>query len=309
MLDRTNNTFNFLPWKELTATTSVGVVLSVVSLVLILVSKAYKDFMHRLLCYMATCAFVFMVTSFLRLSSSEYVVMVCYVLVFHCVFTYFLLLLWITLYLFVLAVLRVQLKNAKHEAIGLVTVLVMPLIFSWVIPWQIKPADLYNIRSMLICLCLFYSPVLLSILVTTVTSGMIFVILYRGSVSGGACNLLHKKALKEAVPFLVFILVHQAVILLVFVCLVFHIVKVKEGKEPSPVSVILFNLYPLALVLLPVLLLCQPRIQHNLRCKRRHSASTQQPTVHQCTVQQTSHTHFSVAPETCTEQDPLIIRQ
>ena len=62
---------------------------------------------------------------------------------------------------------------------------------------------------------------------------MIYVTLYRDSVSGGACNLLCKKA----VPFLLFILVHQAVSSLINIicvlCYPVSIVRAKEENEPS----------------------------------------------------------------------------
>ena len=40
------------------------------------------------------------------------------------------------LYLFLLAVSRIQIKKIKHEAIGLVIVLVAPFTFLWIFPWK-----------------------------------------------------------------------------------------------------------------------------------------------------------------------------
>ena len=48
---------------------------------------------------------------------------------------YCLLLFWISIYLFVLAVFGAQLNKTKHEVIGLTIVLVTPLFFVWVAPW------------------------------------------------------------------------------------------------------------------------------------------------------------------------------
>ena len=59
---------------------------------------------------------------------------------------YFFLLCWLGLYLFSLAVFRVQLMKTKHEAIGLVTVLVTPgpLTFSIVLIWKINVYTVWN---------------------------------------------------------------------------------------------------------------------------------------------------------------------
>ena len=43
---------------------------------------------------------------------------------------------WLGFYLFLLAVFRIQIKKIKHEAIGLVIVLVTPVTFLWIFPWK-----------------------------------------------------------------------------------------------------------------------------------------------------------------------------
>ena len=53
---------------------------------------------------------------------------------FICVYSF--LLCWLGLYLFSLAVFRIQIKKIKHEAIGLVIVLVTPVTFLWIFPWK-----------------------------------------------------------------------------------------------------------------------------------------------------------------------------
>ena len=119
----------------------IGAVSALTAIVLILVAKAYKEFIYRLLLYMSmdgliSCLMTLAFRPAIDFNlQHEYKVAESVLLLFftnYLVYLYFFLLLWLMLYLFLLAVFRVQLKKTKHETIGLVTVLVTPLTFIWV---------------------------------------------------------------------------------------------------------------------------------------------------------------------------------
>ena len=116
---------------------AVCLLFSLASLLLLIFSKAYKDFLHRLLCYLSSFGVLWMCflsvslllfnnynVKFLFVASRA---VYCYASLVYC-----LLLFWISIYLFVLAVFGAQLNKTKHEVIGLTIVLVTPLFFVWV---------------------------------------------------------------------------------------------------------------------------------------------------------------------------------
>ena len=196
---------------------------SLLSLILLLLSKAYKDFLHRLLCYMSVSASVILISVFMPLVDSKAVRLAGSFVCIYTAVVYCLLLFWIGMYLFLLALFRVQLKKTKHEVIGMVTVLVTPLAFAWVIPWTIArdPAAgfefKYSSTSFLIFICITYMPVLAAVVTAMLTIGVVFVHLIRGALNGAnGYSLLHRKALKEAAPFLLYIFIHQAVVMVLF---------------------------------------------------------------------------------------------
>ena len=111
------------------------------AIVLILVAKAHKAFIYRLLLYMAVDGLLECPVALAYIFVSDYTVQyeiltATILLESFFIYVYSILLCWLGLYLFSLAVFRVQLNKTKHEAIGLVTVLVTPLIFSLFLLWK-----------------------------------------------------------------------------------------------------------------------------------------------------------------------------
>ena len=131
------------------SSTFIGAVSSLVASVLILVAKGYKEFIYRLISYMAISALGLCLAELANNFENDYntrsdVSMSTNLLVLYLIYVYVycFLLCWLGLYLFLLAVFRHQLKKTKHEAIGLVTVLVTPLTFLWVFPWKTKSGNM-----------------------------------------------------------------------------------------------------------------------------------------------------------------------
>ena len=285
----------------------MGSLSSLSAILLVLASKSHRRFIHRIFLYLATSAFMLLSASILNLLSFKCAALLKYLLVGYSSYVYFLLLFWIIFYLFLLAAFRVQLNRLKHEVIGVVAVLVLPLSVEWVIPWKF---DSDNFSA--IYLYIFYIPVSVVVLVSSIMLAAVLFCLIRGALKRDAYSSLHKKAIIEAMPLLVFIGIHQVVILVI---LSYHVVASLTKLHISTVWKFVFDLYPASFIAFPVLLLMQPDVRRNLflQCKKRTvSTSTQQSATIQnasCT-QQTSNTHYTVPAETSyTEQEPLIIRQ
>ena len=118
------------------------------------------------------------------------------------VYCYALFLWWIVFYLFLLAVFRVQFKKTKHEVIGLVTVLVTPLNFAWVVPWKMKDDDAESVLEHQVQLCVIYAPVLVCVLITIVAIGTSSLNLLRGALNrDDTYSLLFDQARRHLIPF------------------------------------------------------------------------------------------------------------
>ena len=125
-----------------TVSCSVGVLSSLAAIILLLVSKGYKEFIHRLFLYLSTAALVVCAGQLLYVVEKEYSIYIVFIRVTAFVISYmsliyFSLLSWIGFYMFWLTVFKVQLKKIKHEVIGLGIVLVIPLTFSWLMLYQV----------------------------------------------------------------------------------------------------------------------------------------------------------------------------
>ena len=137
------------------ASTCIGAVSSLTAIALIQQGKGYKVFIFRLLLYMSVDAFfASLATIVYRLvldyyrnnSQHEMAKSMTYLLMIYLVYLYTFLLCWLVMYLFLLAVFRVQLKKMKHEAIGLVIAVVIPVGFLWVSQWETKCEHNDNIK-------------------------------------------------------------------------------------------------------------------------------------------------------------------
>ena len=109
---------------------------------------------------------------------------------------------------------------------------------------------------------------LLSVLMVTLSVGAVIFQLCR---SGLRCNSsVHVRALKEATPLLTFVVIHQIAVGFLLTYAAILLSKYLEETELPPISlVLLFQSVPVLFVSIPLVLLCQPRIQHGIRCKKK----------------------------------------
>ena len=301
-------------------TTSIGAISSLAAVVIILGAKGYKEFVYRLLLYMAVDNLIgfpiFVADKFEGNHHGLTVPTALFFSYFICVYLF--LLCWLGLYLFLLAVSRIQIKKIKHEAIGLVIVLVAPFTFLWIFPWKkIVLCDTISIHSLKFYW--LYNILLLSaILLSCLFTGAVLIILCKQAVTRVENNTLqqqYRKAVRETIPFVVFVITHQVFSIEFVSVLSYQKYMTTENKELPFLVWEAIDIWPVVTISLPVLLLSQSRIRHSIKCKKppkNRSATT--CTVHQSSVaSQPSDTYFSVKHEnsavshhTSHEQEPLL---
>ena len=300
------------------ATTSIGAISSLAAVVIILVAKGYKEFVYRLLLYMAVDNLIgfpiYLAYKFeLKFNVHHGLTIPTSFLFDYFICVYLFLLCWLGLYLFLLAVLKVQIKKIKHEAIGLVIVLVTPLTFLWIFPWKkialcdntqsLKEIEVYWLTNIS-----FLSATLLSCLFT----GAVLIILCKKAVTRVENNTLqqqYRKAVRETIPFVVFVITHQLFCIELVSVLSYQEYMTTENKEIPFLLLEVTDIWPLCAISLPLLLLSQSRIRLAIKCKKSSkNISATTCTIHQSSrASQPSDTYFSVQHENsvscCTHGD------
>ena len=306
---------------------SVGLLSSLAAIVLVLITRAYKEFIQRLFLYLAITATV---VCTLLLSSPVVLItldahndttqlqakldeiqIAFSVLLGYFVMVYGLLLCWIGVYVASLTIGIMKFKSIRHEIIGLAIVTFTPMTAVCIFP--VVQDNSCDLDSGLFVFAILVIILLLSVLMVTLSVGAVIFQLCR---AGLKCNSsVHVRALKEATPLLTFVVIHQiAVGFLLTYAIVLLSKYLDETKLPPFPLVVFYVSVPSLFVSIPLFLLCQPRIRHGIRCKKKKKRQQQQsvgvwnPSTKVQDV--TSQTHYIVPPETSfTEQDPLIIKQ
>ena len=314
----------------------MGTVSSVAAIVLILCSRAYKDFFHRLYLYIATSALVLSVcwcveqvipiseTDQLGESVESVFDFMGLIMIFVSSSLIALVTCWLSFHVFLMVMCGVtSLKKWPFEIAGIILVLVLSLLFTAYSVWFLHFIYFsYSIcKSTLVAFLMFYffSPLYLNtcvsifgvIFISIATVALIIRSFYSTQLNGGV-RKFYRQALKAALPFLllqIFWFLFSFVLLAVF----YNAIPATYQKILNGL-IIFTSLYPCSFVLLPLLLLCQPQVTRNLKCRRGRGREEEDdfetaPFSHWST-EVTSRTHFIVSSESIfTEQSPLIIRQ
>ena len=254
------------------ATCLIGTGSCLIAIVLILVAKGHKVFIYRLLLYMAVDGFlgcpVVLAYAYERDFGVQYELLTA-LLMTYLILVYSFLLCWLGLYLFSLAVFRVQLKKTKHEAIGLVTVLVTPLTFSWVFPWKMNISFCFS-SNVLKWNLIYGIPVFTLVLLSCLFIGALLIMFCKKTLDRQENTLQqqHRKAVRETIPLLVFMIAHITTLFVFMVLLAceYYLTEVKTVN--SFVLQQIINLWPSSAVSLPILLLFQPHIRHKIKFRR-----------------------------------------
>ena len=295
----------------------LGLVSSVVAIVFVVVTRAYKVPVNRLILYLSVDTLLYtIVTPFVfYLDGSGVPSKVCLFWSVYFRLLYSIFVCWISIYVFVLVVLKVKLKRARYEVIGILFVLLIPLTFVWTVPVYAEGPGrcVLNHNYLTFILCGLGLPYLLSITLAAVT-----IIFYTMSLCSDLCKsrAFHVPMIK-LVPFILFVLIQNSfsVISLAIVVLMMNFVL-------SSVLVCVYAvMFALDFVSIPFLLLCQPKIRRKLaagicnccRCRRlKGSRERQRSVIQNYSNRSASHTQFSApSPPSVThfsEEEVLIVR-
>ena len=299
---------------------------TVAAIALILCSRAYKDFFYRLYLDIAFSALVFSVTLvgyYMQppiASQPEPVVAILFlalntfsasmVALVSC---------WLSLHVVLMVIWGVAiLKKRPFECGMLLTVLTISLcraiadmlyvLFTVIsTPNRNVYEAFYESLTLVIIGASVFGVVLVSI-----AAGVLIGRSFCSTQLNGRVRMFYRQALRETIPFLLLQLC-GSLFTAISINIPFPIYHVHG--ETDVVSTTLL-LYPCSFVLLPLLLLCQSQITHNLKCRRERGRGRGRededrletaPTSYWSTAE-TSRTQFIVPPES-TETDPLIITQ
>ena len=303
----------------------VGLLSSMAAIVLVLVTRSYLVTIYRIILYMSIAALLFVIGN--SLLFIPYVLqermpsiynMISRSLAGYLGLVYALVLCWIGVHVFLLAVCGVHLQKTKHELFGIAGVLLLPLIVTWAIPFYASGPCTLNPSFLTVVLCGFY---LVSTFLAVLTVTSVILSLCKGLLKVKKVN---RRALKELAPYLLFIIIQNinSILLLTDYALMMK----KERMEKLFVfSSIVTLVFAVSIISIPLLLLSQPHIRSRLKNKMCHckcggkdEGILPTTTQRQTTVQQSatkpisgsSQTQYCVSPETSfTEEDPLIIKQ
>ena len=81
----------------------------------------------------------------------------------------------------------------------------------------------------------------------------------------------HRKAVRETIPLVVFVVAHQIVNVVVLGIFAYQLYMANGNKKASIIIWKLSDFWPVVFSFLPILLVQQPRIRRSMICRRPHS--------------------------------------
>ena len=246
-LDEQNSTnaschqFTSEQWNALiiarTVTASLSCLACFIAFIMMIVFKAYKQFVHRLILYLTLAAFCLSILYALQILPTKEVgdtILLrvgwgglCTAIAFLDQYTGWVMLLilcWISLYIFLLAVFRCSTAKRKYELFGLLFIVVLPLTYIW-IPFlsgryglagawcwiklttdsKVAGCNGSYTEGLEYQIGLWYGP---SIVMTSLSfiGIMALVVAFCKGMVHSETSSLHQKALKEAAPLLIYLI-------------------------------------------------------------------------------------------------------
>ena len=238
--------------QTLTIAAAVGLTSSVISIIIVLATRSYNRFVRRLYLYLALASALISIGQFTYWGNTEWytiywVTHFAYGLIIYC-----LLIAWVSVYVFVLIVCRVQLKR---ERVVLPVILLAPLTICWI------PALVLGLSwSRAICIAgLALLPISVVIVVMCLVSiaalAAVLVVLFRAIFRMGTMfPAHHKKVLKEVLPVFALVLLVQVAGVLLLVIYAFY-ATVGVGIYSQHGYLALVYALPAVFVVVPVLLI------------------------------------------------------
>ena len=311
----------------------LAVVLCCITIVIILLQKAYKVFVHRLALYLTitslVLSFIFLIRTAATKQKCGYLVVNNYSLCAAMVFflEYFALILiaflfWVTFHIFMMAVFKRNLyKSRKNEVACVVIAIVVPfpisivpfipfngngVMYGLTVPWCWIRATDENCNTLSEGfseqLALFYAPLALLILFNFVIMVAAIFTLCRGTKENTDLRLQsqHKKALKETWPLLLYPIFFNIIFALTISPRVYYNIT-QNGT--LALWVIHAAALPCLFLFIPLAFILHPNTLKKLNCRQLKVAANQWR--HHSLR---SHTHFVVSKENSDCDDPLIVK-
>ena len=303
----------------------VGLLSSTVAIVLVLVTTSYLVTIYRIILYLSIAALFFVIGSgvvfipyVLQEPMPSIYNMILLSVTGYSSLVYALLLCWIGVHVFLLAVCGMHLHKTKHELFAIAGVLLLPLIVTWAIPVYASGPCALNPNFLTVVLCGFLVPYLISTILAALTVISVILSLCKGLLK---IKKVNRRALKELAPYLLFIIIQN--IHCIFLLTDYALMKKERTMEIFVFSFIELLVIAVNFVSIPLLLLSQPHILSQLKSKMCHckcgeneelilptTTQQRQTTIQQSATSGSSQTQYCVPPETSfTEEEPLIIKQ
>ena len=310
----------------------LAVVVCSITIIIIGIQKAYKEFVHRLALYLTITSLVISIIFLIRVVATEQRCghlavkdnnhSLCAAMGFlleYSALTLIVFLFWVTFHIFMMAVFKRNFyKSWKNEVACVVTAIVVPFLISIIpfipfnqngimygltVPWcWIKATDencnSYNV-GFSEQIALFYGPLTLLILFNFVVMVAVIIIHCRGTIAGDNEPQLqeqHKKALKETWPLLFHPIFFNIIFFLTIGPRLYY--NVTQNFILGLWVIHTISL-PCLFLFIPLAFIFHPNTLKKLNCHkladqwRHHSLR--------------SHTHFVVSKENSDCDDPLII--
>ena len=262
-----------------------------VAIFLIFISKAYKRFVHRLTLYLTIAALVYSVVFILQImpveSSCGFVVvrneqlcMAAGFLVLYGGWAMLLLICWITLHLFILAVFKQNYKSCKYEVGGLIICHVCPLLWCAVPFINFEHGVMYGLagawcwirvtgnncqpygEGVVEQFTLWYGPLIFIVLLIFLVIAIMIIALYRGTRESGAVlsttyqlQSQYREALKETMPLLFYPIIYNILCCLAFANRVYY---AATDKTSFPLWIIHAVVDPCLPLVIPIAFLFHP---------------------------------------------------
>ncbi len=308
---------------------SVAAVVCLVSVVVILALRQFHTFVHRLVLYMMTASFLNALTTAIqslpmRHNSSGEVVMrtgfhdFCVALGFAVQLTlsqFMLILTWILGYLFLLVVCKYPASSKKHEIVGLVIALGLPVLVDW-LPFMhnlygqagawcwimVTNADCSDliVEGVVYQLVLFYGPQVIVVLLSFMMFVIIVVILAKRSCkhSREGKNSPYQQAVREALPLVLYPVLYNLIVGVMFANRINYALSIAHDHNPYyPLFLAHAVCDSLRTLFLSLGFLLHPGTVRKLLRRDRPKKRSED-----------SETNYPVPPESFTDVDPLIIR-
>ena len=303
---------------------AVALTACTIAVILIIVFKQYRTFLHRLMLYLMVAACGTTISFALEPvpvhHNGKYIEVkkgledVCAAIGFFAQIMEWIfhgIIFWIVVYLTLLAVFKYRANKRQHEVTGLIIILLFPFTFNWV-PFvnnmyglsglwcwiKLTNGDCHNYTQGIIYqFTLYYGPVAILVFFSSIAFIAIVIVLCKEKATTRSSGTAHYQALKEALPMLVYPVIFNVLFTVMLANRIHYAIAVSKREKTSfPLFLAQAIVESMRMLLAALGFLLHPNILKKIFC-RESSLDTD------------SATAYIVSPENSgSEEDYLVIR-